>query len=35
MRSIMTLEAEHRAALIKAEEAGYNKGVRDMTPAGV
>ena len=35
MRSIMTLEADHRAALIRAEEDGYNKGVRDMTPAKV
>lgn len=33
MRSIYTLEADHRQALIRAEEAGYNKGVRDMTPA--
>lgn len=30
MRSIQTLEADHRQALIRAEEAGYNKGVRDM-----
>lgn len=30
MRSIMTLEADHRQALIRAEEDGYNKGVRDM-----
>lgn len=29
MRSIMTLEANHRTALIRAEEAGYGKGVRD------
>lgn len=31
MRSIMTLEAEHRQALIRAEEEGYARGVRDMT----
>lgn len=31
MRSIMTLEADHRQALIRAEEEGYNRGVRDMT----
>lgn len=30
MRSIWTLEADHRQALIRAEEDGYNKGVRDM-----
>lgn len=30
MRSIMTLEADHRQALIRAEEEGYNRGVRDM-----
>jgi hypothetical protein len=35
MRSIMALEADHRQALIRAEEDGYNKGVRDMTPAKV
>lgn len=29
LRSIMTLEAEHREALIRAEECGYAKGVRD------
>lgn len=32
MRSIMTLEAGHRQALIRAEEDGYNRGVRDMAP---
>jgi hypothetical protein len=32
LRSIYTLEADHRQALIRAEEEGYNKGVRDMTP---
>lgn len=31
MRSIYTLEADHRQALIRAEEDGYNRGVRDMT----
>lgn len=31
MRSIMSLEADHRQALIRAEEDGYGKGVRDMT----
>jgi len=30
MRSIYSLEADHRRALIRAEEDGYNKGVRDM-----
>lgn len=34
MRSIMALEAEHRQALIRAEEEGYNRGVRDMAPVG-
>lgn len=29
MRSIMVLEADHRQALIRAEEDGYGKGVRD------
>ena len=33
MRSIMALEADHRQALIRAEETGYGRGVRDMTPA--
>ena len=33
LRSIYTLEADHRQALIRAEEEGYNKGVRDMSPA--
>jgi hypothetical protein len=32
MRSIYALEADHRQALIRAEEDGYNRGVRDMTP---
>ena len=35
LRSIMALEADHRTALVRAEEDGYNKGVRDMTPAKV
>ncbi len=30
MRSIMTMEADHRQALIRAEEEGYAKGIRDM-----
>lgn len=30
MRSIWSLEADQRQALIRAEEDGYNKGVRDM-----
>jgi hypothetical protein len=29
MRSIMTLEADHRQALIRAEEQGYARGLRD------
>lgn len=29
MRSIMVLEADHRQALVNAEEAGYEKGLRD------
>lgn len=32
MRSMFTLEADHRQVLIRAEEDGYNKGVRDTTP---
>lgn len=35
MRSIMTLEADHRQALIKAEEHGYNRGVQDMKSQGL
>lgn len=31
MRSIYTLEVDHRQALIRAEEEGYNKGIRDMS----
>lgn len=34
MRSIYTLEADHRQALIRAEEAGYHKGVQDMKALG-
>jgi hypothetical protein len=30
MRAIYAMEADHRQALIRAEEDGYNKGVRDM-----
>lgn len=33
MRSIYTLEADHRRALNRAEEEGYNKGVLDMRSA--
>ena len=32
MRSMFALESDHRQALIRAEEEGYNRGVRDMTP---
>lgn len=31
MRAMYSLEADHRQALIRAEEAGYNKGVRDVS----
>lgn len=38
MRSIMTLEADHRQALIREEEKGYERGMRDAgrftAPAG-
>jgi hypothetical protein len=34
MRSIMTLEAEHAAALRREEEKGYERGVRDMKALG-
>lgn len=34
MRAMYTMDADHRQALIRAEEDGYNKGVRDMHPAG-
>jgi hypothetical protein len=30
LRSIYSLEADHRQALVKAEQAGYDKGVADM-----
>lgn len=33
MRSIYSMEADHRQALIRAEEEGYKRGVRDMTPS--
>jgi hypothetical protein len=29
--SIITLESEHQQALIRAEEEGYARGIRDMT----
>lgn len=33
LRAIYSMEADHRQALIRAEEDGYNKGVRDtQTP---
>lgn len=32
MRALYTQQADHQQALIRAEEDGYNKGVRDMTP---
>lgn len=35
MRSIMTLEGEHAAAVRRAEEDGYNKGVQDMKALGL
>lgn len=38
MRSIMSLEFDHRQALIRSEEEGYAKGLRDATallPAGM
>jgi hypothetical protein len=34
MRSIMTLEATHQAALRREEEKGYERGVRDMKALG-
>lgn len=34
MRSIMSLECDHRQALLRAEEKGYEKGVRDMKAQG-
>lgn len=30
LRVIATMEADHLQALIRAEEEGYNKGIRDM-----
>lgn len=35
MRSIMVLESDHAMALQRAEELGYSRGVRDMTPTAV
>lgn len=35
LRSIMALEADHRTALIRAEEKGYAKGVDDMKAQGL
>lgn len=29
MRAIMAMEVDHRQALIRAEQGGYDKGVRD------
>lgn len=34
LKAMFTLEADHRQALIRAEEAGYNKGVQDMKAQG-
>lgn len=31
MKSIVSLESEHQRALRRAEENGYDKGVRDMS----
>lgn len=33
LRAMASLEADHRQAMIRAEEDGYNKGVRDMMQA--
>lgn len=33
LRVIATMEADHRQALIRAEEEGYARGLRDMTPS--
>lgn len=35
LRSIQSLEADHRTALIRAEERGYAKGVADMRAQGL
>lgn len=35
LRSIMTLEGEHGAALRREEEKGYERGVRDMKAQGL
>jgi hypothetical protein len=34
LRAMHAMAADHRQALIRAEEDGYNKGVRDMSNAG-
>lgn len=34
MRAIYSLEADNRQAVIRAEEEGYNRGVRDMKALG-
>ena len=34
LKAMFTLEADHRQALIRAEESGYNKGVQDMKAQG-
>jgi hypothetical protein len=34
MRSIQTLEADHRQALVRMEQQGYDKGVADMKAQG-
>lgn len=35
IKAMYALEADHRTALIRAEEDGYNKGVRDMQKQGL
>lgn len=35
LRSIYSLEADHRRDLVRAEEDGYNKGVQDMVRTGI
>lgn len=34
LRSVMSLEADHQTALVRAEERGYDKGVADMKAQG-
>lgn len=34
MRAMYSLEAEHRTAVVRAEEEGYARGVRDMKKEG-